>query len=110
MLFITICIKCIIDVLLFLEFIIMSTEARDLLDCILARGVQAVLNVDQLPIMEVDQSAVKEAYNGMAFADRLLFKTRVNRYVMAFQSDPKTLEGCLRLKMLKDIQCAIGIK
>ena len=83
-------------------------EARELLDCILLRGVQAVLNFDQLPIMDVDKSAVKEAYDGMAFADRLLFKTRVNRYVMA--SNEKTPDGRRRLKMLKDIQCAIGIK
>ena len=81
-------------------------EAKDLFKEVLSNDMQAVINCDYLPVIEVKKQECQQAYRDLSAMQRCLLRRRVQRYAEAFagRTAPEAQE---QYAMMKQIQSVI---
>ncbi|MBQ8465922.1 MAG: hypothetical protein IJ545_07940 [Alphaproteobacteria bacterium] len=70
-----------------------------------SENMQAVVNCESLPVVEIEEDECREAYKNLSALKRCVLKHRVSRYVEAFASrrTSQAREQYLMLYRLKEI-------
>jgi hypothetical protein len=83
-------------------------NAKELFACILSsENMQAVVNCEGLPFVEIEEDECRNAYQGLSALNRCMLRRRVTRYAEALASR-RTMPGVDdRLRMLDRIKKVI---
>ena len=82
-------------------------EAKDLFARVLSNdNMQAVINCDYLPVIEVKENECRQAYQNLSSMQKCVLRRRVQRYAEAFASR-KTPEARKQYTMMMQIQSVI---
>ena len=83
-------------------------NAKELFACLLSNeDMQAVVNCEGLPVVEIEEGECQEAYKSLSAFNRCLLRRRVTRYAEALASR-RTVPGVdAQLRMLDQIKQVI---
>ena len=83
-------------------------SAKELFACILStENMQAVVNCEGLPFVEIQEDECRQAYQGLSALNRCMLRRRVTRYADALASRRKEHGVDERLRMLDQIKKVI---